>query len=97
MYMSNPKFYVFDGSGRVVYRGGDKNRAISARIGLKYAGDPAAVIRRVEEDGYCPETGLYISRHYAKKAAYGDEVVVKVCGGWKIMKAADALVWGMQK
>ena len=42
-------------------------------------------------------TGLYISRYYARKAAGGADVVVKVDGGYKIMTAADYRVWKMQK
>lgn len=34
-------------------------------------------------------TGLYVSRYYARKAASGADVVVKVDGGYKIMTAAD--------
>lgn len=42
-------------------------------------------------------TGLYISRYYARKAANGADVVVKVDGGYKIMTAADYNVWKKQK
>ncbi len=34
-------------------------------------------------------TGLYSSRYYARKAASGADVVVKVDGGYQIMTAAD--------
>lgn len=42
-------------------------------------------------------TGLYISRYYASRAATGEEVVVKVDGGYKIMSASDYNVWRAQK
>ena len=47
--------------------------------------------------GYDEMTGLYTSRYYAKKAAKGDEVVVKVCGGYTIMTASQYNVWKKQK
>ena len=43
--------------------------------------------------GQCLETGLYKSRYYAKKAALGHEVVVKVEGGYKIMDAINYIQW----
>ena len=49
------------------------------------------------KDGYNPCTRLYKSRYYAQKAAYGNEVVVKVCGGYMRMDAADYWVWRKQK
>lgn len=42
-------------------------------------------------------TGLYTSRYYARKACPGDCVVVKVCGGYTIMRAADYNVWRKQR
>lgn len=47
--------------------------------------------------GYDENTGLYTSRYYAKKAASGDEVVVKVCGGYAIMTATQYNTWKKQK
>lgn len=47
--------------------------------------------------GVDPATGLYTSRYYAKKAANGDEVVVKVCGGYMIMTAANYNIWRKQR
>lgn len=47
--------------------------------------------------GYDERTGLYSSRYYAKQAANGSEVVVKVCGGYKIMSASDYQIWRNQK
>jgi diaminopimelate decarboxylase len=47
--------------------------------------------------GYDENTGLYTSRYYAKKAASGDEVVVKVCGGYTIMTATHYNTWKKQK
>lgn len=40
---------------------------------------------------------VYPTRYQAKKHAYGDEVVVKVCGGYAIMKASDYQFWRKQK
>lgn len=42
-------------------------------------------------------TGLYTTRYYARKAATGADVVVKVCGGYTIMAAADYNVWCKQR
>lgn len=42
-------------------------------------------------------TGLYVSRYYARKAANGADVVVKVDGGYKIMTAANYHAWEKQK
>ncbi len=50
-----------------------------------------------EIKGIDPETGLYTSRYYAQKDATGDEVVVKVCGGYRIMSASDYNVWRKQR
>lgn len=41
-------------------------------------------------------TGIYKYRHYAKKDAKEDEVVVKVDDGYKIIKASDYNVWKKQ-
>lgn len=54
-------------------------------------------MRNIENKGIDERTGLYISRYYAKKAARGDEVAVKVCGGYKIMKATEYAIWRKQK
>lgn len=47
--------------------------------------------------GYNEDTGIYITRYYAKKAALGSEVVVHVCGGYTIMAPQDYRVWQKQK
>ena len=47
--------------------------------------------------GYDEMTGLYTTRYYAKKDALGDEVVVKVDGGYTIMTASDYQIWKNQK
>ena len=47
--------------------------------------------------GYDINTGLYTSRYYARKAATGADVVVKVCGGYTIMTAADYNIWRNQR
>ena len=50
------------------------------------------IIKGIEQ-----ETGLYTSRYYAKKDATGDDVVVKVCGGYRIMRASDYIIWRKQR
>lgn len=48
--------------------------------------------------GYDESTGLFKSRYYGKKYALSDEVVVKVCGGYTIMKADYYYkIWKKQK
>lgn len=47
--------------------------------------------------GYNAMTGLYTTRYYARKAVTGADVVVKVCGGYTIMAAADYNVWRKQR
>lgn len=47
--------------------------------------------------GYDINTGLYSSRYYARKAATGAEVIVKVCGGYTIMTAAAYNIWRNQR
>ena len=47
--------------------------------------------------GYDINTGLYTSRYYARKDATGADVVVKVCGGYTIMTAADYNIWLNQR
>lgn len=47
--------------------------------------------------GIDPMTGLYTTRYYARKAFPGDCVVVKVCGGYTIMAAANYNVWRNQR
>lgn len=47
--------------------------------------------------GYDINTGLYSSRYYARKAATGAKVIVKVCGGYTIMTAADYNIWRNQR
>ena len=46
---------------------------------------------------YNAMTGLYTTRYYAHKAANGEDVVVKVCGGYTIMTAADYNIWRNQR
>lgn len=50
-----------------------------------------------DKNGYNPMTGTYKSRYYAKKAAYGDEVIVCVGDEYKIMKASEWITWKRQK
>lgn len=50
-----------------------------------------------ENKGYDPALGLYKTRYYAQKAAWGDKVVTKVCGGYSIMKATDYNIWKKQR
>lgn len=40
---------------------------------------------------------IYETRYKAKKAATGDDVVVKVDGGYAVMSATDYHAWKMQK
>jgi hypothetical protein len=48
--------------------------------------------------GYDESTGLFKSRYYAKKYAKGDEVAVKVEGGYTIMTADYYYkIWKTQK
>lgn len=48
--------------------------------------------------GYNDYTGLFESRYYAKKYAKGDEVVVKVEGGYTVMPADFYYkIWKTQK
>lgn len=47
--------------------------------------------------GIDPMTGLYTTRYYARKAATGADVVVKVCGGYMIMTASNYSVWRRQR
>lgn len=48
-------------------------------------------------NGFDIMTGLYTTRYYARKACPGDFVVVKVCGGYTIMTAADYNIWRNQR
>lgn len=50
----------------------------------------------IDKNGMDVRTGLYISRYYAKKIAQGDEIVVKVDGGYTIMTTVDYYVWCKQ-
>ena len=48
--------------------------------------------------GYDDFTGTFKTRYYAKKYAKGDEVVVKVDGGYTIMSASYYYsIWKNQK
>lgn len=47
--------------------------------------------------GFDIMTGLYTTRYYARKAATGADIVVKVCGGYTIMTAADYNIWRRQR
>lgn len=63
---------------------------------LKRMGYPAYVVV-TDANGRINGSNLFASRYLAKKAAYGDEYVVKVFGGWRIMKVRDYQVWAAQK
>ena len=54
-------------------------------------------MERFDNNGYDEMSGLYKSRYYANKAKSDNEVVVKVCGGFKIMDAYEYAVWKEQK
>lgn len=47
--------------------------------------------------GYDDYTGLFKSRYYAKKYAKGNEVVVKVDGGYTVMSANYYRIWKNEK
>lgn len=55
------------------------------------------------ENGYDAMTGLYKSRYFADKARRTDpwhnshEIIVKVCGGYRLMDAWQYDVWKKQK
>ena len=51
----------------------------------------------IDKNGQDVRTGLYISRYYAKRATRGDEIIVKVDGGYKIMSAANYNIWRGQR
>lgn len=40
---------------------------------------------------------IYDTKKDAEAAAYGDEIVTKVCGGWAVMKVSDYNTWREQK
>lgn len=63
---------------------------------LKRMGYPACVVA-TDADGRIDGSNLFASRYFAKRTAYGDDVVVKVCGGWRVMNVSDYRVWSMQK
>ena len=63
---------------------------------LKRMGYPACVVT-TDADGRIDGANLFASRYLAKKAAYGDEYVVKVYGGWRIMNVRDYQIWAAQK
>ena len=63
---------------------------------LKRMGYPACVVT-TDADGRIDGSNLFASRYLAKKAARGDECVIKVCGGWSIMTARDYQIWAAQK
>lgn len=50
-----------------------------------------------DENGYNPKTDLFKSRYYAKKQARGDEVIVKVEGGYQLMKIEKWIIWKKQR
>lgn len=55
-------------------------------------------MEKFDNNGYDEMSGLYKSRYYASKAKTDDnDVVVKVCGGFKIMDAYEYAVWKEQK
>lgn len=47
--------------------------------------------------GKYPYYGIYPTRYLAKKEAKGDEKVVRVEGGYKIMSYTDYNIWKNQK
>lgn len=49
------------------------------------------------KDGKDPNTGLYISRYYAKKAAKPHHRTIKVDGGYRNFAPEEYLIWRLQK
>lgn len=49
-------------------------------------------IKHAEQTG-----GLYPTRYHAMRERTGNDVVVKVCGGYKIMDPRSAAIWAAQK
>lgn len=50
-----------------------------------------------QNNGYNECSGLYSTRYYAKKVASGNDIVVKVDGGYTIMSPHDYNIWKKQK
>ena len=48
-------------------------------------------------NGINPNTGLYMTRYYARKAARGHQVTVKVDGGYANMEPDQYRTWRAQK
>lgn len=90
------RYYVESMEEKRLYYQKNLADAESFAARLKRMGYPACVIA-TDADGRINGSNLFASRYLAKKAAYGDECVVKVSGGWKIMSARDYQVWAMQK
>lgn len=40
---------------------------------------------------------VYPTRYAARKAQFGDEVCVRVCGGYALMSCSDYRIWRKQK
>ena len=73
---------------------------------IKHNNIPAPEVTRAESEkdmerfnnnGYDEMNGLYKSRYYANKAKSDNEVVVKVCGGFKIMSVYEYEDWKKQR
>lgn len=90
------RYYVESRDEKRFYHQKNLADAESLAAHLNRMGDVACVVV-TSVDGRIDGSNLFASRHLAKKAAYGDEVVVKVFGGWRIMKVRDYQVWEMQK
>lgn len=90
------RFYVESMDNKRFYYQKNLADAESLAACLNRMGDVACVVV-TDADGKIVESELFASRYLAKKAARGDEYVVKVCGGWRIMNVRDYQIWAAQK
>ena len=90
------RFYVESMDDKRFYYQKNLADAESLAACLNRMGDVACVVA-TDADGQIVGSELFASRYLAKKAVRGDECVVKVCGGWRIMKIRDYQIWAMQK
>lgn len=69
-------------------------RATGAAIATDGNGEASMTAK---SDGYLPFSGLYKSRYYAKKDAAAGEVVVKIEGGYAIMRKEEYEVYRKER
>lgn len=92
----NRRYYVESMDEKRFYYQKNLDDAKNFAACLKRMGYAACVVA-TDADGRIDGSNLFASRYLAKKAARGDEVIVKVCGGWRIMSARDYQIWAAQK